>query len=304
MTSRLRGVAERFMAIPITAIVLTKNEEANLPDCLASLAWADELLVVDSYSNDRTVEIARQSGARVLQHPFQNYSAQRNFAQDSAAHDWVLHIDADEHVTPALRDEIVQLARRDRLADSNAYFFARVDLWTGFWFPTAPDRYRLTPEAERHLVRNRFIRLYDRRKGRWARALHEIVEVPPPHGFLHGCITHYSATNFSRMLEPLAAYTDLEAAQLLAEGRRANLATAVYRGARTAVYLYFAWKLYRHGAPGLAVAIHQGYVKYMNYVKLWELRRIAAHRGVWTDSDRALLANAEQVRPPQTEQSS
>lgn len=282
------------MTTPITAIILTKNEEANLSDCLASVKWVDEILVVDSFSVDRTAEIAHAHNARFIQHPFLNYAAQRNFAQGAASHDWVLHIDADERVTPALAREIQQLSQTGQLDKYHAYYFARVDLWLGFWFPTHPERYRLTSSIQRHLVRNRFIRLYDRRHARWRRALHEVIDVAPPVGFLQGCITHYSATNLSRMLETFNSYTDLEAAQLFATGNRSNPLHALYRGFRAGAYLYFAWRLYRYGAPGLAYAIHQGYVKYMNYLKLWELQRIAANRGVWTSADYALLQNATQ----------
>ncbi len=280
------------MAIPITGIILTKNEEANLPGCLESISWVDEILVVDSFSTDRTAEIAQASNARFIQHPFLNYAAQRNFAQAAATHDWVLHIDADERVTPALAREIQQLSQTDQLDKHHAYYFARVDLWLGFWFPIHPEQYQLTPSIQRHLERNRFIRLYDRRYARWQRALHEIVEVTPPVGFLQNCITHYSATNLSRMLETFNSYTDLEAAQLYATGIRSHPLHALYRGFRAGAYLYFAWELYRYGAPGLAYAIHQGYVKYMNYLKLWELQRIAANRGVWTSADHTLLQNA------------
>lgn len=274
---------------PISAIVLTKNEETNLSDCLESLGWADEVLVVDSFSTDRTVEIAESCGARVVQHPFVNYAAQRNFAQEIAAHDWVLHIDADERVTDALCDEIQQLCQSQQLSTHNAYYFARLDLWLGVWFPVAPAQYRLTRAMRDHLTRNQFIRLYDRRKGSWQRALHEVVAVPPPHGFLQGSIIHYSATNLTRLLEPLNAYTDLEAAQLYAAGEQSSFFRAIYRGLRTALYLYFGWRLYRQGASGLAIAIHQGYTKYMNYLKLWELHRIADGEGIWTEQDKKLL---------------
>lgn len=286
------------MAAKITAIILTKNEAASLPGCLETLTWVDEVLVVDSFSTDRTLEIAGASKARVLQHPFVNYAAQRNYAQAMAAHEWVLHVDADERVTAPLAEEIQALRRSGRLAEHNAYYFARVDLWLGVWFPAAPATYQLTPAMRRHLERNKFIRFYDRRKGNWQRALHEVVEVEPPHGFINGCLTHYSATNLARLLEPFNSYTDLEAAQLYAEGQHAGMGRALYRGLRTALYLYFSWRLYRYGAPGLAIAIHQGYTKYMNYLKLWELRRIAAADGVWTDQDRQLLARCNVTAAP------
>src|SRR5512134_621461 len=94
------------MAIPISAVIMTRDEAENLPACLESVAWADEMLVVDSFSTDSTVDVARRAGARVVQHAFANYAAQRNYAHSQARHDWILFVDADERVTPALRDEI------------------------------------------------------------------------------------------------------------------------------------------------------------------------------------------------------
>lgn len=280
--------------IPITAVVLTKNEESQLADCLASLAWADEILIIDSYSVDGTLEIAKRAGARVVQHPFVNFAEQRNVSHTYASNDWLFHLDADERVTPALAAEIKELASAGRLADHSGYYFARLDLWLGFWFPETPDHYVLTKSVRNHLIRNRFIRLYDRKAGQWERPLHEVVKLKGSIGFLQGAIVHYSATNLSRMLESVNSYTDLEAAYLLHNDERSGVHVAIWRGFRTAAYLYFAWRLYRYGAPGMIFAIHQGYTKYMNYIKLWELQRIAGNLGVWTDIDRALLNRARE----------
>ena len=124
------------MAIPVSAIVLTRNEEEMLPGCLESLAWADEVLVVDSFSTDGTVDIARRSGARVVQHPFANFAVQRNYAQTQARYDWVLFIDADERVSEELRDEICYLAATDRLSEFNAYISSGSICFPGAGFLT------------------------------------------------------------------------------------------------------------------------------------------------------------------------
>src|ERR1700735_889335 len=95
--------------IRLSACLIVKDEETHLPECLASIGFCDEVIVVDSGSTDRTVEIARASGATVLEHPWEGFAAQRNIALDAAHGEWVLEIDADERVTPQLRDEIVAL---------------------------------------------------------------------------------------------------------------------------------------------------------------------------------------------------
>jgi glycosyltransferase involved in cell wall biosynthesis len=282
------------MPTPISAVIITKNESANLPGCLASLDWADERLVVDSFSSDNTVDLARQAGARVIQHTFTNYAAQRNFAQAQAAHDWVLCIDADERVSLPLRDEIQGLAKSAELARHLAYHIQRVHLISGRWFTHPPDR-ASTPALRQALRRLEVPRLYDRRQATWKRALHEEVHVPEPHGVLDGVICHYSATNLSAALETFNAYSDLEAAYLHRQLRRpVSLWEAVARGARTFTYHYFWQRWFRYGENGMLMALSAAMSKYMNYAKLWERQRIAREAGEWTEADRALLQR-EQV---------
>ena len=122
----------RPAAGPVSVLVLTYNEEDNLPRCLASVAWADDVLVVDSFSTDRTVEIARAHGARVLQRPFDTFADQRNFGVDQGElrHDWVLHLDADEVVPGPLRDEMLAIAR---VGGYPAYRVASRMMFQGRW---------------------------------------------------------------------------------------------------------------------------------------------------------------------------
>lgn len=125
----------------ISFLVLTLNEEQNLPRCLASVQWAEDMLVLDSFSTDRTVEIARQAGARVLQRRFDDFAGQRNFGlqQGGLKHDWVLHLDADEVVTPELKGELLKVVKA---ADKDAYRVASKMMFQDRWlkysgmFPT------------------------------------------------------------------------------------------------------------------------------------------------------------------------
>lgn len=278
------------MTIPISAIVLTKNEEENLPGCLENLTWADEVLVVDSFSTDRTVEIAKRAGARVIQHPFANFAAQRNYAQSQACYDWVLFIDADERVSPELRDEILNLSKSDRLAEYNAYHIQRVHLFSGRWIPD-PYRRKVTTRLKKRIRRVEVPRLFDRRLATWERPLHEVVRVPEPHGVLDGVIYHYAMSNLSFAYESFNYYTDLEAAylHLCLSHKRASLIEAIGRGLRSFVYHYLFAGLWRYGEQGLLLAITLGYIKFVNYAKLWERLRIQSRQGVWTEQDRRLL---------------
>ncbi len=279
------------MPTSVSAIVLTKNEETNLPDCLATLKWADELLVVDSFSTDATVEIAQREGARVIQHPFANYAAQHNFAQSQAQHDWILFVDADERVSPELADEIVQLARGDRLGECSVYHIERLHLISGRWLFSDPARRRVTPRYREHLKRVETPRLVDRRVAVWERPLHETVQAPEPHGVLVGVIYHYATTNLSTGYESFNVYTDREAAYLHRTlGRTSvSLLEAIARGVRAFIFTYFWWGWWRFGEQGLLMALMNGYTKYLNYAKLSERLRIQNNQGIWTDQDRQLL---------------
>jgi len=278
------------VSIPISAIVLTKNEEKNLPGCLASLTWADEIVVVDSLSNDGTVSIASHAGVRVVEHPFTNFAAQHNFAQNQARHDWVLFVDADERVSDELREEICWLSQSETLAEVNAYHIQRVHLFSGTWFPD-PTRRRVTPRLRAQIRRLEVPRLYDRRLGIWERALHEVVIVPEPHGVLDGVIYHYAASNLSLALADLNFFTDLEAAYLEGQGKRASVPEAIARGTRAFVLYYFVWGWCRYGWQGLVRAMVTSFIKFVNYAKLNERYRIRTAQGVWTDRDRDLLTS-------------
>jgi glycosyltransferase involved in cell wall biosynthesis len=267
---------------------LTKNEQENLPECLACLTWADETLVVDSFSTDATMEIATRLATRAIQHPFSNFAAQHNYAQGQARHDWVLFVDADERVTPELRDEIISLAQADRLAPCTAYHIRREHLFSGHWF-RYDYRGSLTADLREGIRRSETPRLLDRRQAAWTRPLHETVEAPEPHGVLAGAILHYSGTNLSFALETFNHYTDLEAAHLHATRSKMTVPEAMFRGVRSFVYHYLFAGLWRHGQVGLIFAAMNGYTKFMNYAKLWERLRIEAGQGEWTARDRQLL---------------
>lgn len=287
------------MSIPISAIVLTKNEEENLPDCLTSLGWADEIVVVDSFSTDRTVEIAQQRGARVVQHPFQDFAAQHNFAQTQAQHDWVLFIDADERVSAELAQEIQSLAHSGALAHHVAYHIERLHLVSGRWLYSEPTRRRLTPRYQAHLKRVEVPRLYDRRQAVWERPLHETVRAPEPHGVLAGVIYHYANTNLSATFDSFNSYTDREADYLYRTlgRRRVTVLEAVLRGLRAFIYLYLWQGWWKLGEQGLLMALINGFTKFTHYAKLGERLRIAHRQGQWTARDRRLLEQFDGTYP-------
>jgi len=192
----------------LSVTVITKNEARDLADALKSVAWADELVVVDSGSTDETVAIARRFTDRVIVRPWEGYVRQKNGAAALASHDWILSLDADERVTPQLADDI-----RKALADPRcaAYRMPRVTWHLGRWIRST-DWY---PDDQ--------LRLYDRRRARWTGdRVHEAVSVDGAIGRLEHEIQHLAYRNISEHLETIDRYTTLAAEQMRGQGRRAG----------------------------------------------------------------------------------
>ena len=200
-------------------------------------------------------------------------------------------MDADERVSPELADEIVQLARSDRLDEYSVYHIERLHLFSGRWLFSDPAKRQMTPRYQDHLKRVETPRLVDRRAAIWQRPLHETVQASGPHGVLSGMIYHYAYTNLSASNESFNSYTDREAAYLHATLERAHvsLLEAIARGLRAFVYTYIWWGWWKFGEQGLLYALMNGYTKFMNYAKLAERLRIQKGQGIWTERDRQLL---------------
>lgn len=190
----------------ISAVVLTKDEEAHLGDCLRSLAWVDELLVLDSGSRDGTLRIARAAGARIEHRDFQNFSRQRQHGLTLASAPWVLFVDADERVPAELRDEILALLASGPVA-------------AGYWIPRRNDFWG-------HRLRgggwwpDRQLRLLRRDRARYAptRAVHELAEVDGETGTLHAPLLHLNYASFAEFRAKQADYAHLEARRRADEG--------------------------------------------------------------------------------------
>jgi glycosyltransferase involved in cell wall biosynthesis len=201
---------------PVSVLICTKNEERNLRGCLESVAWADDVVVLDSYSDDGTLKIARELGARVVQRAFDNFSAHKNWALENIdfGHDWVLIVDADERVSEALAREIAAAVRRP--GDLCGYYLPRKNLFRGQWMRHGgwyPD-YNL--------------RLLQRGRGRYEdRIVHEHVLLDGPAGYLENPLVHHDYKGIERYFERHNVYSSLEAVEarrtLLAQGAAAVL---------------------------------------------------------------------------------
>jgi len=195
----------------ISAIVITLNEEQNIADALRSLGWADEIIVVDSESTDRTVEIARKFTERIIVRAWPGYSAQKNFAAEQARFDWVFSLDADERVSDELARAIQQLKQTDE-PTAAGFEMPRLAYYLGRWIKHSgwyPD-YKL--------------RLYDRRRGRWrGDYVHEGIDPDGKVERLKGDLLHYTVRDASDHHLRIDRYTTLAARQSHAQGKRASV---------------------------------------------------------------------------------
>jgi (heptosyl)LPS beta-1,4-glucosyltransferase len=251
--------------LKISATIITFNEAENIRAACESVAWADEILVVDSRSNDRTVEIAEACGARVLVRDWPGFAAQKQFAAEAATHDWVFSLDADERVTDELRASVLRLRDGDvaRLADG--YRVARRSFYMGRWIKGGG----WYPDFQ--------LRFYDRRRGRWEGAhIHESVKLQPDTRIetLAGDLQHFSvhdAAHHHRMIGE--RYAPLSARQMFEAGRRTS-ALRIATAAPAAFTRSFILKGgFRDGLAGLAIARFAAHHAFLKHVMLWEMQR-------------------------------
>ena len=243
----------------LSVVLITQNAAAHLPDCLASVAFADEVVVVDSGSSDGTAALAERYGARVLAKEWLGFGPQKQFAVEQAAHDWVLCLDADERVSPELAASLVRALEAPA---AKVYRMARRNRFLGRWLRHGEGY----PDWS--------ARLFDRRHARWSDdTVHEKLLYAVSPGTLAGDLLHESAEDLGRYLEKQNRYTTLAAQELHRSGRRAGLAEL----ALSPVVRFFKFYLLRlgflDGLPGLAHISIGCMNSFMKYAKLIELQR-------------------------------
>jgi glycosyltransferase involved in cell wall biosynthesis len=244
----------------ISATIITLNEEENLADALRSLAWADEIVVVDSESTDHTVEIARQFTDKVITQKWLGYAAQKNFATEQATNDWVLNLDADERLSPELQKEIEAIKKAENI-DAAAFEMPRKVFYLGRWIKHSG----WYPDFK--------IRLYNRTKGRWqGDFVHESVKVEGQVTRLCGDILHYTVRNASEHHLRLDRYTTLAAQEAFEKNRRSSFFTLALAPFATFVKSYLFKGGFLDGIQGLAIAFFAAHYVFLKNLKLWELQ--------------------------------
>jgi glycosyltransferase involved in cell wall biosynthesis len=239
----------------LTVTVITRNESANILAALESVSWADEVVVVDSHSTDDTVALARQRTGRVFVRDWPGFSAQKNFAAEQASHDWILSLDADERVTPALADEIRALLRAQ--PPLRGYRIPRVSFYLGKWIRST-DWY---PDFQ--------LRLYDRRVSAWAGAVHEGVEVTGGVGRLRADLAHVPYRDISHHLQTIDRYTTLAAEQMRDRGKTVGVGGVALRPVGAFLRNYVVRGGWRDGSVGFVVSVLNSYYVFVKFAKLW-----------------------------------
>lgn len=244
----------------LSVAIITLNEERNLADCLASVAFADEIVVVDGGSRDRTCEIARAAGARVIEEcDWQGFGIQKNRAVDACSGDWVLSIDADERVPPNLRDE-VQAALRDSAFD--VYELPRSSFYCGRFMRHSGWR----PDYVR--------RLFRRGSARFSPApVHESLQTDRRVGRMRTPLEHWSFRTMEDVLDKVNRYSSLSAPVVIERGGRPTLLTAILHGAGAFFRTYFLRRGFLDGSHGFMLAVSNAEGSYYRYVKAMLIQR-------------------------------
>jgi glycosyltransferase involved in cell wall biosynthesis len=271
--------------VPLSVLIPTLDEELNLPECLASVLWADQIFVVDSFSRDRTLEIARAQGAQVVQHAFENYARQKNWALACLPfrHEWVLILDADERATPDLADEIGLAIQSTRYAgyylNRRFYFLGRWIRHAG-WYPSWN------------------LRLFRHALGRYEeRPVHEHVVLDGPVGYLRNDLVHLDRRPFSAFVDRHNRYSSFEAEARLAAERQTLARTRLsarllgspverkrflrervwprlpFKPLVLFVYMYLVRRGFLDGRPGLVLCVFHAWQEFVVGIKLAESRR-------------------------------
>jgi glycosyltransferase involved in cell wall biosynthesis len=238
----------------ISATLITSNEERNIARAIESLRCCDEVIVVDSGSTDRTVELAEKLGARVIESFWPGYANQKNLAADRAEHDWILSLDADEALSEALEAEIWQLKKTGPQED--AYTVPRLAQYLGRWILHSgwhPDRK---------------VRLYDRRKARWTgRFVHESVQVDGRVGELQANLLHFTCSSLSEHVKTMERYTTLAAEELVSERRKIGWPQMILDPPWTFFRTYFLQRGFLDGVEGLTIAYMAAFYNFLKYAK-------------------------------------
>ena len=245
---------------PVSVVMIVKDEEANLPRAVASAAWGDEILVVDTGSRDNTLLLAESLNCRTAVIEWKGFGQAKQTVVEMAAHDWIFSLDADEEVSPALRDRLTGILMHE--PEYTAYEFKRVSTYLG-----RQIRYS-------GWNRDYALRLFNRKQCRFSdRLVHEKVIAAGKTARIEDPLYHYPYADLAEHWSKINQYTSLGARQLIEDGRRHGLGAGLFRGTHAALKKYILRAGFRDGPQGVVLAVLTGIGVFLKYAKAWDMER-------------------------------
>jgi len=244
----------------LSVVIITKNEEENIKQCLESVKWADEIIVVDSFSTDKTVEIAKQYTKKIfLNDNSKCINLNKNLGMEKATGDWILVLDADEIVTPKLAAKLKEILRKDD-KHFDGYSVIRECNFLGKWM-----RHGGWYEYEPKMVR--------KGKGSYPKGLHDALRIDGKVGYLENSLLHYNFKTVSEWINKMDFYTALEANEMEEKGLKFSVGPAFYSPIGVFFRQYFSKAGFKDGLHGFTAAIFAAFYDFVKHAKLWEKRK-------------------------------
>ncbi len=236
----------------LTVIIPTLNEEKNIKDCIESVLWADEIIVADSLSTDRTVEIAKEYKVKIIQKECKYMAEHKNWAMDFASNDWILFIDADERVTQELKNEIIKVLKENKKCNGfwiyrRSYFLGKKVNYCGWQY-------------------DKVLRLFKKKEGKFKdKFVHEKLEINPPTGYLKNKLIHYTFTNLNNYLIKSINYAKLSALEKAKNRKKAKWFYFVFYPPFKFLKQYFIYQGFRDGIAGLLLCLLSAFNVFLKY---------------------------------------
>lgn len=246
--------------ISVSIVIITKNEEQNIGDALESVKDFEDIVVVDSFSEDRTVEICRKYTGRVFQHEWQGYAKQKQMAVDYAERDWVLILDADERVTPELKEEIIEVLYKP---DCNGFYIPRKNFFLGKWIRHSG----WWPDYTLRLFR-KDVSYVEQRE------VHEKVIVKGAVGYLKKPLEHYTYRSISEYIKKMENYSTLSAREIVLKNPKISYTALAFKMTISPVFtflkMFFLKQGFRDGMHGFILGVFYGFYAFLKYAKALE----------------------------------
>jgi glycosyltransferase involved in cell wall biosynthesis len=239
----------------ISAIVITKNEEANISDCLNSISWVDEIILIDAESTDKTIEIAQKFTSKIFNHPWEGFAKQKEFALSKVSNEWILSIDADERISPLLKDEIINLQENEIAG----YYLRREN----YLLKKHIKSCGWDTDYQLRLVRKSKTSLTDR-------LVHEGFSVDGKTERLQNRLIHYTFTSIEKTMNKINHYSSLRSEELFKKKKKVSGFQIIAHGTAGFIKFFILLRGYTDGIHGLVISLLHSITTFLVYMKVWE----------------------------------